>query len=162
MYASRNLRLCTKDCMCLYVCPTGATDTETGQVDFEKCIGCGACVKSCPTGALSLIPEKYPRQQHHAEETCDSLLELTRSKAIQESITRDMKDKVEDPVLKQIMTALELSNRLMNEDLIREAGYMLPQSGNVRRLLEDMLNSDDPSFPQTTVYNLLKRLNFNE
>ena len=27
-YAVRNLRLCTKDCLCLYVCPTGATDTE--------------------------------------------------------------------------------------------------------------------------------------
>ena len=26
--AVRNLRLCTKDCICLYVCPTGATDTE--------------------------------------------------------------------------------------------------------------------------------------
>lgn len=25
--AVRNLRLCTKDCLCLYVCPTRATDT---------------------------------------------------------------------------------------------------------------------------------------
>ena len=24
-YAVRNIRLCTKDCLCLYVCPTGAT-----------------------------------------------------------------------------------------------------------------------------------------
>ena len=40
--AVRNLRICSKDCLCLYVCPTGATDTETGQIDFEKCIGCGA------------------------------------------------------------------------------------------------------------------------
>lgn len=27
-YAARNLRLCTKDCLRLYVCPTGTTDTE--------------------------------------------------------------------------------------------------------------------------------------
>ena len=27
-FAVRNLRLCTKDCLCLYVCPTGATDTR--------------------------------------------------------------------------------------------------------------------------------------
>ena len=33
MKAVRNIRLCTKDCMCLYVCPTGATDTENGQID---------------------------------------------------------------------------------------------------------------------------------
>ena len=31
--AVRNLRLCTKDCMCLYVCPTGATDTENSIID---------------------------------------------------------------------------------------------------------------------------------
>ena len=52
MYAVRNLRLCTKDCLCLYVCPTGATDTENGQVDAKKCIGCGLCVKACPSHAL--------------------------------------------------------------------------------------------------------------
>ena len=29
LIAVRNLRLCTKDCLCLYVCPTGASDTVT-------------------------------------------------------------------------------------------------------------------------------------
>ena len=41
MFAYRNLRLCTKDCLCLYVCPSGATDTENSIIDREKCIGCG-------------------------------------------------------------------------------------------------------------------------
>ena len=35
-YAVRNLRLCTKDCLCLYVCPTGATDTENSIIDTEN------------------------------------------------------------------------------------------------------------------------------
>ena len=39
--AVRNLRLCTKDCLCLYVCPTGATDTENSIIDVAKCLGCG-------------------------------------------------------------------------------------------------------------------------
>lgn len=39
-YAVRNLRLCTKECLCLYVCPTGATDTENSIIDVDKCIGC--------------------------------------------------------------------------------------------------------------------------
>ena len=38
-YAVRNLRLCTKDCLCLYVCPSGATDTENSIIDAKKCIG---------------------------------------------------------------------------------------------------------------------------
>ena len=33
--AVRNLRLCTKDCLCLYVCPTGATDTENSIIDVD-------------------------------------------------------------------------------------------------------------------------------
>jgi len=41
--AVRNLRLCTKDCLCLYVCPVGATDTENSIIDVTKCTGCGLC-----------------------------------------------------------------------------------------------------------------------
>ena len=36
-FAVRNLRLCTKDCLCLYVCPVGATDTENSIIDVDKC-----------------------------------------------------------------------------------------------------------------------------
>lgn len=35
-YAVRNIRLCTKDCLCLYVCPTGATDTENSNRAFKE------------------------------------------------------------------------------------------------------------------------------
>ncbi|MGD9560148.1 MAG: 4Fe-4S binding protein, partial [Oscillospiraceae bacterium] len=67
MRAVRNLRLCTKDCLCLYVCPVGATDTEAGQVNGEKCVGCGMCAAACPSGALAMVPERYPPQQPKTE-----------------------------------------------------------------------------------------------
>ena len=50
--AVRNLRLCTKDCLCLYVCPTGATDTENSIIDTGKCIGCGVCRDNCRPHAI--------------------------------------------------------------------------------------------------------------
>ena len=53
-YAVRNLRLCTKDCLCLYVCPTGATDTEDSIIDPNKCIGCGICTTKCMFYAIHL------------------------------------------------------------------------------------------------------------
>ena len=65
--AVRNLRLCTKDCLCLYVCPTGATDTENSVIDTGKCSGCGDCAGACPSGAISMVPVDYPPQQKKEE-----------------------------------------------------------------------------------------------
>ncbi|MEN6419506.1 MAG: rubrerythrin, partial [Clostridiaceae bacterium] len=82
MYAVRNIRLCTKDCLCLYVCPTGATDTETGQIDRGKCIsGCRVCVDACPSHAISLVPESYPSQQEKKQTVLAAMRKRSASKA---------------------------------------------------------------------------------
>jgi rubrerythrin len=47
----------------------------------------------------------------------------------------------------------------MAEDIIREAGYMLPQSQNTKELLESLLSKDQPEgFPVNTVKKLLENL----
>ena len=133
--AVRTIRLCTKDCLCLYVCPTGATDTENSIIDTAKCIGCGACAEACPSGAISMVPSEYPPQQPKETRVVNALFSLAESKTIQERVARELAESSESPAVKQLGKALEKSNRLMAEDLLREAGYMLPQSGNTHKFL---------------------------
>ena len=50
--------------------------------------------------------------------------------------------------LNRLMTAFAKSNRLVAEDLLREAGFMLPQSANTHNLLKDLIaNPPTEDFP---------------
>ena len=151
-YAVRNLRLCTKDCLCLYVCPTGATDTENSIIDPEKCIGCGACADACPSSAISMVPKMLPPQQPKQDKVVEALRGLIQSKAKAESIASQLPD--------ALSVAVEKSSRLMAEDLCREAGFMLPQSGNTKAFLESIKTY--PDIPTDVVDSLLHTIQFNE
>jgi rubrerythrin/Fe-S-cluster-containing hydrogenase component 2 len=154
-YAVRNIRLCTKDCLCLYVCPTGATDTENSIIDVEKCIGCGDCADACPSGAISMVPHEYPPQQQKSDAVVGALKALLRSKAQQENIAAGLPGK--------LAAAIEKSNRIMAEDIIREAGYMLPQSENSQLFLQSLLeNNQADEFPKEAVERLIKLLRNNK
>ena len=59
------------------------------------------------------------------------------------------------------MTAVRRSDRLMGEDLIRETGYLLPQSGEVRRMLESFVANPPEGFPVEAAKELLSRMRFN-
>ena len=150
-YAVRNIRLCTKDCLCLYVCPTGATDTENSIIDVSKCIGCGDCADACPSGAISMVPQEYPPQQLKTEAVVSALNVLLRSKSEQENIAAGLSGK--------LAIAIEKSNHIMAEDIIREAGYMLPQSENVQTLLRSELDTvKDEAFPKDAAKRLMELL----
>lgn len=159
MYAIRNISLCSKDCLCLYVCPTGATDTETGQIDSAKCIsGCRACVDVCPSHAISLVPDSFPAPQAKVKRTIHVLRQLSESKARQELIAGELAKKEQDNDARLLACALEFSNLRMTEDLLRESGYLLPQSEEVRQLLQHLFSTNqEKDFPVHTIKKLLQQ-----
>lgn len=148
-YAVRNIRLCTKDCLCLYVCPTGASDTENSIIDVNSCIGCGDCADACPSGAISMVPRAYPPQQAKTPAVVSALHALLRSKSEQERVAAALPGK--------LARAIEKSNRIMAEDILREAGYMLPQSDNTLAFLQSLLAPAQPEgFPKEAVEKLIQ------
>ncbi len=158
-FAVRNIRLCTKDCLCLFVCPTGATDTENSIIDTSKCIGCGACAEACPGGAISLVPYEYPEPQRKKNSVVAALGTLSESKSYQEKLMTQLAAETDKDGLKRLLTAMAKSERLLASDLIRESGYMLPQSDNVRTLLQGWAYAPPfPGFPADAVLKLLEKL----
>ena len=158
-HAYRNLKICSKDCLCLFVCPTGAANNETGQKDFEKCIGCGACANACPAKAISIIPNKMPPQQPKNEKVVTELFKIANQKITEIKILKQMlNDNMED---EKLLKALIHSNKVMLEDIFREAGYMLPQSKNTNKLLNNIKQNGD-STSKEIASKLLDKIEINE
>lgn len=135
--AVRDIKKCTKDCLCLYVCPTGASDTENSIIDVNKCIGCGACAKACPSRAISMIPTQLPKEQTHNEKVIKVMKTLFKSKSEVSLIAKNNND-----VLSKAITK---SSHIMAEDLIREAGFMLPNGEGAVEFYKTLLNLENLS-----------------
>ena len=161
--AVRNLRLCTKDCLCLYVCPTGAADTENSIIDPEKCVGCGMCAGACPSGAISMVPLTYPPHQKKSENLLMLSGALAKIKAKEEKTALQLAQNAQSDGLYRILTAAAKSARLVNEDILREGGYMLPQSENAHKLLREWAeNPPSEHFPAESAKTLLELIPCNE
>ncbi len=162
-FAYRNIRLCTKDCLCLYVCPTGASDTEDSIIDRSKCIGCGACAEACPSRAISMVPVEYPPQQAKDDRVVALANQLIKSKTEQESIAEKIAGETELDGLARLAAAIAKSSRLVAEDVSRESGYMLPQSKNAHDRLKEWLESPAAEdFPAESAKKLLEAIRCNE
>lgn len=160
VYAHRDLKICTKDCLCLFVCPTGATNNETGQIDSNKCIGCGACAAACPARAISMIPVKMPPQQSKNPKMIEALDKIVKNKIFelwQIQYLLNQSSLVEE---KKFLKALYRSNKLVLEDFMREKGYMLPESKNAQKFLQDVLQSNDEN--KEIIERLLNLIEVNE
>jgi len=105
-----------------------------------------------------MVPDKYPPQQPKEEKVASAQRALGHSKTRQERIAGDLAASSGSAVTKQFARAVARSNRLMAEDLLRESGFLLPQSGEVRDLIEAMLENAEPDFPVDAAELLLEKL----
>ena len=56
---SFNKQLCIGCSLCTEVCPQAVFEMQDNKaeiVDFNACMECGACVKNCPSKAISVSP----------------------------------------------------------------------------------------------------------
>ena len=140
MFAARNIRLCTKDCVCLFVCPTGATDTENGQIDAEKCIeGCRLCVDACPSHAIYLVPERYQQRELPESDVAEALSKLLANKSSSFMTSRIAAENAKKKEDRRLFEALAHSNKILAEDCIRECGYMYPESTKFESMIQSGL-----------------------
>ena len=152
-HAYRNIKLCTKDCLCLFVCPTGATNNETGQIDFSKCIGCGACAAACPSRAITMFPNVMPAIQPKNKEVLAKIDELINKKINEIKILKYLLEKSNEEEQK-LFKALIHSNTVILEDLFRESEYMIPQSNKSIELLNKLKSNPEI---ENTVIQLLEK-----
>jgi rubrerythrin len=102
-----------------------------------------------------MVPEVYPPQQPKTEAVVNALKILMRSKSEQEMIAAGLPGK--------LAAAIEKSNHIMAEDLIREAGYMLPQSDNALGFLKSLINQQQSEgFPKEVAEKLLEAFDKNK
>lgn len=160
--AIRNIKLCTKDCLCLYVCPTGATDTETGQIDAKKCIGCGICSNSCPSHAISMVPYYYPEQQEKTLAVKNKMLKLVDSKVEARNCFSEKMKKAESEDEKKFFKALMTSSQVMAEDIARESSFLIPQGKYSIELVNSLINNNIDGLDLNKLNKLLELLNKNK
>jgi Fe-S-cluster-containing hydrogenase component 2 len=135
MFAARTIRLCTKDCSCLMVCPTGATDTEDGQIDAAKCLdGCRLCVDACPSHAIYLVYSRTVARPLPTAEVDDSLADLLEKTAYIHHAAAAAPEG--SGAISRFMKALAHSSRVLSEDCWRERGCMTLDAGRMGSFLK--------------------------
>lgn len=72
-------------------------------------------------------------------------------------MARQIAEETDKSGLARLMKAISKSERIVAEDIVREAGYMLPQSDNAHKMLEELIeNPPTKDFPIESAKKIIK------
>ena len=102
-----------------------------------------------------------PAQQKKSKPVVDELFKIANSKIEQIKILNYQLENAKTEEEKRLLKALIHANKVMTEDIVREAGYMLPQSKNTNKLLHNLLKQDKGENKEV-IEELLNKIKVNE
>jgi hypothetical protein len=106
-----------------------------------------------------MVPAEYPAQQEKTEAVTDMMNSMAASKATQEKMALQMAEGAGTDEFYRLMKAVAASERLLGADIMREAGFMLPQSENAKAKLNEWINDPElKGFPKEKAEKLLDLL----
>ena len=107
-----------------------------------------------------MLPRVYPKQKVKDIRVVKELFIIADSKIEQIKILKYLMSKSNNDDEKRLYKALIHSNKVIIEDLFREAGYMLPQSSNANKLLISLKDKDEEV--DKIINKLLDKLEIND
>ena len=90
-----------------------------------------------------MLPRVYPKQKEKDKQVIGELFRLADSKIEQIKTLKYLMNRASNDDEKRLYKALIHSNKVIVEDIFREAGYMLPQSSNTNKLLISLKGKDE-------------------
>lgn len=101
-----------------------------------------------------------PKQQEKKEEVIRALFKVANTKMDAINQLKGMINLSSSEDEKRLYKALIHANKVIIEDLMREAGYMLPESKNTHEFLEELKKTTPQQ--EDTIQQLLNKLEVNE
>lgn len=106
-----------------------------------------------------MLPNKMPPQKQKNEQVVNELFKIVDSKIDEIKMLKSLLSQNKED--ERLLKALIHSNKVMIEDILREAGYMLPQSKNTNKLLNDIKQNGDKKTKEIAS-RLLDKIEVNE